>query len=85
MRSTELRGGLPAKLHAPGKPWHKTKVTLLGPADWPHAPAGHWRVRVRHYPMRAIYWRGRATTLPSQVTAAPTELRLLPTKLEGWT
>lgn len=76
-------GGLPAKLHAPGKPWHGAKVTILAAASWPEPP-GSWRVNVRRWPWRAIYWRGVATTLPCQCTVPASQLRLLPTKRVAW-
>ncbi len=40
--------GAPAKLHAPGRPWHKTKVRLRE-----KQASGQWTVLVRHWPRRA--------------------------------
>jgi hypothetical protein len=63
----------PAKLHAPGRPWHKTKVRLRE-----KQASGQWSVLVRHWPRRA---RKANPAIGEEyiVTVVPEQIRLLPT------
>lgn len=64
--------GAPAKLHCPGKPWHKTLVRIRRRLD-----VDRWEVLVRRWPRKALranpkvggYW---------VVTAFEAQIQLLP-------
>ena len=64
--------GAPAKLHAPGRPWHKVRVRL-----WKQNPDGTWIVNVRRWGPRALRANPAVGAL-HLVTANPEQLRLLP-------
>ncbi len=64
--------GAPAKLHAPGRPWHKTRVRLLA-QDGPF----FWKVSVRRWSRKALAMNP-AVGAEHSVRAPIDAIRLLP-------
>lgn len=65
--------GAPAKLHAPGRPWHKIKVRLIKETE-----PGRWDVSVRRWGRKALR-ANPAVGAISRISVLTEHLRLLPT------
>lgn len=74
-RAADLfRPGAPAKLHAPGRPWHKTRVRLRFKRE-----GNEWAVSVRRWSRGAHRERPDIGSV-HLVSVETSQLRLLPTK-----
>ena len=69
-----FRPGAPAKLHAPGRPWHKTRVRLRFKRS-----ENEWAVSVRGWSRSAHRERPGVGEIHF-VSVETSQLRLLPTK-----